>query len=65
MGGHEDWIARAVREVEAAFPSLMYIDARRVVEIAVKAYDDERRNDEDRRRSGGRSASMLDLRSRS
>lgn len=64
MSGHSDWLMKAARAVEAEFPSLMHIDVHRVVEIAVKTYDDARRNDDDRRGADERPAGMLDLRSR-
>jgi hypothetical protein len=43
MSDHGDWVMAAARAVEAEFPSMSYIDVHRVVEIAVRVYDAERR----------------------
>jgi hypothetical protein len=42
MSGHSDWIMLAARAVEAEFPSMSYIDVHRVVEVAVRTYDEAR-----------------------
>jgi hypothetical protein len=42
MSNHEDWVAKAAQAVEIEFPSMSYIDVRRVVEVAVRTYDAER-----------------------
>lgn len=40
MSEHNDWVASAVLAVEDVFPSLSGLDVRRLVEVAVTAYEE-------------------------